>query len=297
MNRKRVVLNSLPSIPVDKIDWGENQYILTTTGSTVAPANIGDLWDHQENLKIVSQVKVEAQAVRELPIHAPISLRTSAICDATLLSVTETSILREDDDFMVATTEVHLSGTEMSQRIRLQQRIVADLSATSTLPGAKATIVARAPELTVPLTSDEPGFPTSVYSFKEAGRPQIPWLLDTQNDDLTTDFSSCVRLHVNSDLDIGKKLATREFPVEDSSLRIAIIRSVISAVASAKLSGEDASVQLLEDFPESLLATADKLARLHLGIRIENAIDFYIHRPEQLEMKFLEMATTNDVFK
>lgn len=128
------------------------------------------------------------------------------------------------------------------------------------------------------------GFPTSALSFEDAGRYEVPWMVEVADGvDAEHSYSSAIRLYVNTDLEMGVKvLETTASPEIFLMLETEIQFAVLHALwRDSRYRTETELLEIAEGSPLSFAALGQQYAR-NLGMSLREAMRLSHEEPLKL---------------
>lgn len=245
------------------------------------PDAVASAWSPGMDLSLRARSRVHDSFRREggLRDSEPLHLVLVVSCAWTRWEMTEA---REIDGQGTSVISVLVPGTSIANSVDVHAHIVGDGDRMSSRDKHRAAKLWTSEPLRIPLTTREGMFPTSAISFsKSSGLRPVPWKLEVSDYlEAGTHVSDGVRLLINTDFDVGRRLAAGvQSGAALDALRIDIMLSMIEAVA--ELPESDVSGVDPAENPLSIAGVAAKLAR-DLGLDLGAALHISSSRPGEL---------------
>lgn len=242
------------------------------------PAEVSGAWSPGTDITLRAEARVHPSFEREGGRH-PLHLVIEVACPWTRW---ETAEVREIDRRGESEITVVVPGSLIANAIDARAHIVGNGNRLSTPDVHRAAKLWSGEPLRIPLSGRAGAFPTSAMSFSSvSGLRAIPWKLRISDFlEAGTHVSDGVRLLINTDFEVGRRLASGvESGAALEALQIDIILSMIEAVAA--LPEDEVKGVNVAEHPLSVTGVATKLAR-DIGLELDTATHFASKDPGRL---------------
>lgn len=242
------------------------------------PLSIAAAWSPGTDIVMKARATVSSSFWNEGGSR-PLHLVLEVSCAWTRWETAEAREIGADGD---AEVNVVVPGALISNAIEARAHLVGDGNRMNTREKHRAAKLWTGEPLRIPLSVRAGAFPTSAVSFSsERGLAPVPWKVEVSHHlEAGTHVSDGVRLLINSDFDIGRRLASGfESGIALEALQIDIILSIIEAVAA--LPEDEVKGMDVSESPLSITGVASKLAR-DIGLELDYAIHCSSHDPGKL---------------
>lgn len=277
-----------PRLGASDLDWGA--WTLRLNGSQTAESTISDDWDSNAELSLGISVRVRTSQLGHLAVRNP-KLVLTVNCSSTAYSASVDAQLQFGQSSMTAEAELQIDGKVVSQVLNVSTQVIGE---DQTHPWLRRRIIAEGPILRLPLDTELDGFPTSSYSFDREGMPAAPWRLVVSADELEAPFAHSIRLELNEDFaPVRKLIGGNPDPHVVRELDATIVRVLISTAArlSSTISDQRTLEEVAAEYPESIVAAAQRASEQYLQMSLPAAIKSYRLTPEKHDYEVI--AGTN----
>lgn len=268
-----MTLPLLPHRPLaaDTPDWGE-WIVRINNGEPQLLSDSLDGWDYASELTLGVTSSILPSAVSACLGGFPpnvVQLVATVDCRSTLRRFVTSTPLDQDGQ---ASLTINVPRGQVASHIVVTQHLVLarDLPQQNAhLARRKGARLAMDEPVRVQLEGGPERFPTESLSFAAVGLEATPWKLQLDATDPYSSFRGSVRLLINSDHPAGRALLDQTHPLFEA------LTSVVKVSAVYQLLGSVDAEGLLDeqDFdPDSLAAAATALARVWLGLELEDAV-------------------------
>lgn len=279
-----------PSTPADLLpSWGPVS--MNIDGVATRSGEAAGAWDRNSNFSIHVPVSLSTEGLEHLRTEE-IFLSATLSCRATCRSATaKTKLARVGEDILRGEVTVELLGSEVDEELVLEAVLVAAYSPrVDSAPWLRRRVVASMESIRVVLGDEERGFPTSAVSFDEQKWPDAPWRILVDATDPADSFSRCVRLYLNQDMSVAKKII--EEKASDSLMKLlqmSIVRALLEWASRVHEPTLECPLdETAAEHPDSVAAAARRSATQHLGYAsLNECLEQLKSRPDSFEMQLM----------
>lgn len=234
-------------------------------------------WDYASTEVIGLSVELSSSLVLGYTgLERPDLIEAVAVadCAATLRRFVARQRLPPDDTQSIELS-IELPPGEAAQKLELSAFLVLaeDIPPRKHTASRSGSRLCSGPRRSVLLEGDASRFPTEAVAFSALRLENVPWTISAVFDDMTDSFMGSIRLQINEEHDLGRKLLNPPVDPElEARLKLEVVRSLV-ALAGANDVEE-------EEFPEdSVGAVIDFMCRLFLNRSLHEAIQTYRRDP------------------
>lgn len=275
----KVLLHRYPRLAPGAVRWFG--WVAGVDSTVVEPQKVAELWDANSELRFKVQVSVDEAAIREHLDDAACDLIATVSCRETAVTASARSLLARVGDVWTAEAEVTLCGADLAEELSLDAVLVAPFDGVDWLTNR---VIAERRQERVPLNQYQQGFPVSVISFSAEKLSAAPWQLVINAADPSDAFLQSIRLLLNEDYpQIRELLDGNPSRIVKDLLDLSIARGLIATLGRLARDATRPLDDVSAEFPESVAAAADRVARKYLYMSLSEACRVHDDQPERLE--------------
>lgn len=240
-------------------------------------------WDYASEVELGSSATIDVERLLSSTGHTSLNALELILlveCAATQRRFLGRRNLHDARSSEPVTASLRVPPGELADRLRLSAHIVVarDLDGLPPRVACMAgALIASSPKQTMLLEGEAARFPTEPIAFSLHGRPYSPWTLDIAFEDPASSFMGGVRLLVNTEHPVGRKLLDASTVEQVSPIVMADVLRLLVATLSQSEYSDYLETALEED--GSVANVVDQMCQTFIHESLETATQQYRREP------------------